>query len=31
MNILHIFRHLLDIEKTATEKNRLKEEMKIFL
>jgi hypothetical protein len=30
MDIFHIFRHLLDMEKTVVEKNCLKEDMKIF-
>ena len=30
IDIVHIFRHLLDMEKTVTEKNYLKEDMKIF-
>ena len=31
MDIIHIFRHLLDMEKTINEKNTLTEEMKLFL
>ena len=30
MDIIHIFKHLLDMERTMTEKNSLKEDMKIF-
>ena len=30
MDIIHIFKHLLDIEKSFKEKNKLTEEMKIF-
>ena len=30
MDIIHIFRHLLDFEKTVTEKNNITEQMKIF-
>jgi len=30
LDIIHIFTHLLDIEKTVTEKNNITEEMKIF-
>ena len=31
MDIIHIFRHLLDMEKSINEKNNITEEMKLFL